>query len=123
MLLEGRVSVTLFEATRKKCDFLRAVKEKIGLSTEILNERIETSTRKRFDVLTARACAPLPKLLAYAQHLAGKNTICLFQKGQTCEAELTEATKNWRMKLVRHPSQTDKNGIILEISQIQFAHT
>ena len=35
-----------------------------------------------FDVITARACAPLHKLLAYAQHFIGPNTVCLFLKGQ-----------------------------------------
>ena len=35
-----------------------------------------------FDVVTARACAPLDKLLGYAQQMAAKHTVCLFLKGQ-----------------------------------------
>jgi 16S rRNA (guanine527-N7)-methyltransferase len=122
LLLEGKVSVSLFEATHKKCDFLRTVAQRIDVSVAVRNERIEDAEPATFDVLTARACAPLPKLLSYAQHFAGKNTVCLFLKGQNCEAELTAARKFWRMKLARHPSRTHENGVVLEVMQLRMMH-
>ena len=82
---------------------------------EVRNERIEQAARVRFDVLTARACAPLPELLEYAQHLARPGTIYLFLKGQNVGAELTEARKSWRMKVRQHPSLTHPFGAVLEI--------
>ena len=58
----------------------------------------KTPRRSAFDVVTARACAPLPKLLGYAQHFTGPNSVCLFLKGQNVGSELTEAHKSWKMK-------------------------
>ncbi len=117
-LLRGRVQVTLIEATAKKCRFLEAVAQRLGLPVVVKNERAEDAARSAFDVVTARACAPLPLLLHYAQHFAGPTTTCLFLKGQNVEAELTEARKSWRMKLRQHISLSDASGVILEIGEL-----
>ena len=118
ILLQERVAVTLFEATRKKAEFLRAVADRLGLKIAVRAERIEDAARAVFDVLTARACAPLPELLEYAQHFAGPRTVCLFLKGQNVGVELTEARKSWRMKVREHPSLTHPFGVILEIREL-----
>lgn len=118
LLLEGRVSVTLFEATGKKCAFLKAAAEAMNLCVEIRNERVEASSVGPFDVVTARALAPLPKLLTYAQKIVGTNGILLFPKGESLEQELTEVQKTWRMSVVRHPSRTHEGSQILEISHL-----
>jgi 16S rRNA (guanine527-N7)-methyltransferase len=117
-LLRGRVAVTLFESTRKKCDFLTAAAERMQLPVTIVNARIEAGGLGRFDVVTARALAPLDKLLGYAQQLVDKRTVCLFLKGQSLGAELTEARKSWRMKALQHPSATDPSGVILEVREL-----
>lgn len=118
-LLRGRVAVTLFESTRKKCDFLAAAAEVMQLKVTIRNERIEGGGRERFDVVTARALAPIDKLFGYAQQLSGKHTVCLFLKGQSLGAELTEAHKSWRIKALQHPSATDPSGVILEVRELR----
>jgi 16S rRNA (guanine527-N7)-methyltransferase len=118
VLLQGRVAVTLFEATRKKAEFLHAAADRLGLTVSVRNERIEEAARAEFDVLTARACAPLPELLEYAQHFAGPKTVCLFLKGQNVGVELTEARKSWRMKVREHPSVTHPFGVVLEIREL-----
>ena len=118
LLLQDRLAVTLYEATRKKADFLRTVAERLGLCVAVRSERIEEAARIRFDVVTARACAPLPKLLEYAQHFAGPGTVCLFLKGQNVGVELTEAHKSWRMKVRQYPSLTHPFGAILEIREL-----
>ena len=51
----------------------------------------------RLDVVTARALAPLDKLLGYAHPLLKTGRIGLFPKGQDVEAELTEASKSWNI--------------------------
>ena len=118
VLLRERMAVTLFEATHKKADFLCAVADRLGLNVCVRNERIEEAARASFDVLTARACAPLPELLEYAQHFAGPGTVCLFLKGQNVGVELTEARKSWRMKVREHPSITHPFGVVLEIREL-----
>lgn len=117
-LLRGQVKVTLFEATTKKCTFLKEAAHRMGLSVFIENRRMEEAAPHRFDVITARACAPLPKLLSYAQYFSGPNSVCLFLKGQNLGAELTEAHKSWKMKARQIPSLTDPSGVILELREL-----
>jgi 16S rRNA (guanine527-N7)-methyltransferase len=107
----------LYEATAKKCQFLAAVAQRIGVVADIRNARMEEADLQAFDVVTARACAPLGKLLGYAQHFRGTRTICLFLKGQSVDSELTEAHKSWSIKALRHQSRSDPSGVILEVRE------
>jgi 16S rRNA (guanine527-N7)-methyltransferase len=110
--------VVLIEATGKKCRFLEAVAHALKLSVDIRCQRIEDTPPEPFDVITARACAPLPGLLAYAQRFWRKGTKGLFHKGQGLGSELTAANESWRIKFEQHPSRSDPTGIILEIREL-----
>lgn len=118
VLLRDRLKVTLFEATRKKAEFLATVAKRLDLPVVVRNERMEAVKPQGFDVVTARACAPLPELLSYAQNFQRPGAICLFLKGQNVVGELTEARKFWKMKLQTHPSQTHPLGVVLEIRDL-----
>jgi|ERR1051326_11627 16S rRNA (guanine527-N7)-methyltransferase len=111
----------LYEATTKKCAFLAAAAQAAGATAEIRNARIENAQPEAFDVVTARACAPLPRLLAYAQPFQAESAVNLFLKGQSVASELTEARKSWRMQLFRHQSRSDSSGTILEIRELVAA--
>jgi 16S rRNA (guanine527-N7)-methyltransferase len=117
----GGLRIVLYEATAKKCHFLEAVASRLSLALDIRCARIEDAAPETFEVVTARACAPLPKLLAYAQRFWGPGTVGLFLKGQNVEDELTEAHKSWRMNLRRHVSRSDPSGVILEIRELHRA--
>jgi 16S rRNA (guanine527-N7)-methyltransferase len=117
-MLRGRVAVTLYEATAKKCAFLIAAAERMALPVTIRNLRTEDAPIQVFDVVTARACAPLPQLLGYAQRFTGPNSVCLFLKGQNVGSELTEAHKSWKMKVRQVPSLSDSSGTILELTEL-----
>jgi len=109
----------LYESIGKKVAFLQSVAERLKLSTvEIRQSRVETAAPEAFDLITARALAPLDRLLDYAQRFWGPGTRALFLKGQNVEAELTEAHKSWSMELERHPSRSDASGVILEIREL-----
>jgi 16S rRNA (guanine527-N7)-methyltransferase len=119
MLRDGpRFRAVLYESTAKKCRFLEEAAARLGLNVEVRNARMEEAKREPFDLTTARACAPLTKLLGYARPFQGPNSVCLFLKGQSVESELTEARTSWRMKLERHASLTDPSGVILEIRDL-----
>jgi 16S rRNA (guanine527-N7)-methyltransferase len=120
ILLQDRPGfrIVLYESTGKKCDFLNAVAQAAGVDVEVRCARIENASTEIFDVVTARACAPLVKLLGYAQRFQGWSTTNLFLKGQHVEGELIEAHKSWRMNIIRHPSLTDAFGAILEIREL-----
>lgn len=121
LLLRNRLGfrAVLYEATRKKCDFLAAAAGRLGIAVEIRNARIEMAPLEAFDLVTARACAPLPQLLLYAQPFQGAGTVNLFLKGQSVGSELTEAHKIWNMHVQERPSRSDPSGIILVIEQLQ----
>jgi 16S rRNA (guanine527-N7)-methyltransferase len=116
------LAVTLHEATAKKCAFLQAAADRMDLHITIENARMEELPRSVFDVVTARACAPLPRLLEYAHSFVGPNSVCLFLKGQNVESELTEATKYWNMKVSQAPSQTDPSGAIVAVRELGPRH-
>jgi 16S rRNA (guanine527-N7)-methyltransferase len=117
--LRPDLRITLIEATRKKYDFLKVVARDLGLTVNLRNERIEDVAPERFDVITARACAPLPRLLSYAQRFWARGSVALFHKGQNLASELTEAHKSWRIQTEQHSSRSDPSGIILEIRELQ----
>ena len=109
----------LYEATGKKARFLEAVAARLALPVEIRNARIESAKPEPFDVVTARALAPLPALLPYAQRFWGPRTVALLLKSQNVGSELTEARKSWRMRVDQHPSQSDPSGLILEVRELR----
>ena len=116
------IAVTLHEATTKKCAFLQAAADRMGLHVTIENARMEELPRRPFDVVTARACAPLPLLLEYAHSFVGPNSVCLFLKGQNVGSELTEATKYWKMEVSQVPSQTDPSAAIVTVRKLGSRH-
>lgn len=120
--LRPDISVTLHEATTKKCAFLLAATDRMGLKADVQNARMEEMPRQSFDVVTARAVAPLPLLLQYAHNFLGSNGVCLFLKGQNVGSELTEATKYWNMKVSQTPSVTDPSGAIVTVRELGPRH-
>jgi 16S rRNA (guanine527-N7)-methyltransferase len=116
------LSVTLCEATTKKCAFLELAAKRMGVPVTIQNARLEDLPQSRFDVVTARALAPLPQLLGYAQNFAGPNSVCLFLKGQNVGAELTEAHKYWNIRASQVPSQTDPSAAIVIVRELGPRH-
>jgi 16S rRNA (guanine527-N7)-methyltransferase len=121
ILFEARTGfrTVLCEATRKKCEFLAAAAARTGVHVEIRNIRIEDTKPEPFDVVTARALAPLDKLLRYAHSFQGPKTLNLFLKGQSVVAELALAHKSWKMKVVQHSSRSDRSGVILAIRELR----
>jgi len=118
ILGHDRLRVSLFEATRKKAEFLLAVAQRLALPVTVRNERIEDAAPESFAVVTARACAPLPALLVYAQNFVSPATVCLFLKGQNLGSELTQARNSWKMTVKEHPSKTHPFGVVLEIRDL-----
>jgi 16S rRNA (guanine527-N7)-methyltransferase len=71
------------------------------------------------DCVTARAVAPLHRLIGFAEPLVRRGARALFLKGQDVEAELTEATKYWKINPHLHSSRTGGHGWIVELDQIE----
>lgn len=112
------LAVTLVESDVRKAAFLSTVARETELNVRVLADRIEAVPPLAADVLSARALAPLPQLLAFAErHLAPGGT-ALLPKGANHAAEIAEALATWRFDLQKHPSQTDSQAVILEVTGI-----
>lgn len=116
------VEAHLFESNQKKGAFLREAARQTGARALIHSARIEEAAtreaaRLKVGAVTARALAPLPKLLDYAQPFLENGAKGYFHKGQDVDAELTDATKSWKIQVEKHPSLTDSHGVILVVKE------
>lgn len=129
LLMERQpVTVHLVESTGKKAAFLRQAVLLTGAPAVVHDRRIEELAKAgqagplgRIDLVTARALAPLPKLLQLAEPWLQAGATGLFHKGKESDRELTESAKYWRIACVKHPSLVDPDGCILEVNGIERA--
>ncbi|MEQ9315607.1 MAG: 16S rRNA (guanine(527)-N(7))-methyltransferase RsmG, partial [Henriciella sp.] len=110
-------AVTLVESVGKKCAFLADVTSKLQLPVRIENRRVESIKAESADFVTARAFAPLPKLLDYAEPWLKRGATGLFFKGERWREELTEAQECWILAYEAIPSRTSETGVILKITE------
>lgn len=114
----GVPGVELIEADSRKAIFLREAARITEAAVTIRGCRIEAVPRHAVDVITARGCAPLDRLLALGERFIGPGTIGLFLKGARVEEELTAAGKAWKMAVSRYPSRADPGGVVLSLQQV-----
>ena len=117
----GGHTVHLVESRAKKTRFLAEAADVLGVPAVIHTIRIEDVVDRlpRIDIVTARAVAPLSKLLGYVHPLVRKGAKALLMKGQDVEVELTEASKYWKIQSQLVPSKTDPTGRILVVSGLE----
>jgi 16S rRNA (guanine527-N7)-methyltransferase len=118
LALATGVSFDLIEADQRKSAFLREAIRITGAPARVHAYRIESADIPPAQLITARALAPLPKLLGLAAPLLMPGGICLFHKGSSVDTELTHAATEWHMQIERIPSRTASNASILRISQL-----
>jgi len=113
--------VHLVESNQKKASFLREVVRSLSLPAVVHAQRIEDFAKgntRRFDAVTARALAPLDRLIALANPLLKTGAVGLFPKGQDVAAELTQASKSWKIEAELIPSKTDPHGRIVVVRHV-----
>jgi 16S rRNA (guanine527-N7)-methyltransferase len=112
------LAMTLVESDTRKCAFLSTVARETGVTPRIEARRIEDLPPATADIVSARALAPLPRLLALsAPHLAPGGT-ALFPKGARHQEELELALADWRFTHQKHPSLTDPAAVVLSITEV-----
>lgn len=112
---------TLVESRRLRAEFLRTAASALGIAArvEILCARIEAVTARPFDVISARAFAPLPKLLALAARFSTPDTIWILPKGRNAKSELEAARSSWQGDFRLEPSLTDAEAQIVVATRIR----
>jgi len=114
----GVPGVELIEADSRKCAFLREALRVTGAAALIRPCRIEAVPRHPVDIITARACAPLDRLVGLAEPFLGPDSECLFLKGERIEQELTIAREGWTMTVSACQSRSDPRGVVLRLQQV-----
>jgi 16S rRNA (guanine527-N7)-methyltransferase len=109
-LVEGHI--TLLEPRRLRAEFLHKANESLGLGATVLSTKVERA-RGKFDMITARAVAPLAHLLKISAHLSTGKTVWALPKGRSAEAELVEARRSWQGVFDLEPSVTDRDSYIV----------
>jgi 16S rRNA (guanine527-N7)-methyltransferase len=117
---QGECAVHLIESNARKCAFLSEVARQTGAPVHVHCGRIADvlpGAVPAVDVITARALAPLDKLLELALPFFGAASAGLFLKGREAEVEIADARKRWVFDPKIHPSISNMQGRVLEIGK------
>ena len=108
-------SVTLVEQRTKRVDFLRRAASRLDLPsrTSIVQSRVETLQAPPFEVISARAFAPLEPLLALGERFATTKTRWVLPKGKNAKSELAAAESSWQGEFRLEPSLTGADSSIV----------
>lgn len=111
----GARDVHLVDSDTRKCGFVSQVARETGTRVSVHPVRIEALRAGRFDVVTARACAPLDRLIALAQPHVHADTVCLFPKGQSVARELDTIAVGTRLRVSTIPSLSSPGGTVVRM--------
>ncbi len=120
LLLKGRsgAHVWLIDSLGKRCRFLQEIVTALDLPASVVNGRAEEQAIK-VDVVTARAVAPMERLLAYAQPYVVRGAQAVFLKGERAQDELIAARKVWHFQSDLFPSRSDPRGRIVAVRSLR----
>jgi 16S rRNA (guanine527-N7)-methyltransferase len=109
--------IHLVESMAKRCRFLNLVVETLALPATVHQARAENLALS-VEIVTARACAPLSRLLSYARPYLRDGAVGLFLKGQDVVSEMGDATKSWDFQAEVIPSRSDARGRIVKVGRL-----
>ena len=103
--------MTLVESNKKKCSFLKDLIKCFKIKADLINDRAENLNEK-FDIIIARAVAPLPKFLFFCRNISKEKTIYILPKGANFQSELIQLKKQWYYdaNIVKNNIEIDKSG-------------
>ncbi len=111
--------VTLVEERRLRVEFLRRAAQLLAVEVEIVAAKAERLASRPFDVITARAFAPLPRLLALGARFSTINTIWVLPKGRNAQSELEALGSSWQGDFGLEPSLTDPDARIIVARRVE----
>ena len=113
--------MTLVESRRKRIDFLQHLADSLGIADRVTvaGKRLEMLEATPQDVISARAFAPLDRLLLIAHRFSHSATAWLLPKGRSAASELEAATTSWQGDFRIVPSMTDPEAAIIAATQVQ----
>lgn len=113
------VTFHLVESDQRKATFLRNACRELDLyNITVHTARIESLISLRASIVSARALAPLTTLMSYVDRHLETGGVAWLMKGRNWQAELDQAQKTWQFDVKAHPSLTDPDAAILEVTGI-----
>lgn len=114
--LMGVPETHLVDSDQRKAAFLREVVKETDAAVQVHAKRAESLKGLKADMVTARALAPLHRLLPLVQPFTRPNTVVLLPKGQHIDDELTQSTIPANIHIEREVSRSDPRGSILQLT-------
>lgn len=105
--------VSLVESRRLRAEFLQRAAAILKIEPEILHAPVERVPTRPFAVISARAFAPLPRLLTLAHRFSTEKTLWLLPKGRGAKSELEAFGNAWQGDFRLEPSLTDADAQII----------
>ena len=109
--------VHLVESDTKKVAFMRTALAKVDVNATIHHTRIEELPFLNIDIITARALAPLSKLIQLTKIQDHPGLSYLFLKGKGVNEELTELPTSSTLTAISYPSITDQDSSIIYLKR------
>ena len=104
----------LVESRKRRCDFLRTVAAELGLAqVEVAEAPLERIDTRPAASISARAFAPLDKLLDLSARFSTESTRWLLPKGRNAVKELALLPQPWQRMFHVEQSRTDTESQIL----------
>ena len=85
------LKVSLIEPLQRRVDFLNEVIAELALDVEVIRGRAER-VKKQFEIVTARAVAPLEKLIQISWHMIPRGGSLMAIKGESAADEISSTT-------------------------------
>jgi 16S rRNA (guanine527-N7)-methyltransferase len=117
--LAPSLRVVLVESDNRKCVFLRTVIRELGLSVNVINDRIENVKLDDVVYLSARALRNLNSLLFIVENNVSRETVCVFPKGRSYKKELVESQKNWKFDFNLIDSNTSEDSKVIVLKGLE----
>ena len=112
--LRPECEVVMVESRARRVEWLERVRAALGLErASVIGSRLELVPSRSFRVISARAFAPLPRLLELSARFSTKDTLYLLPKGRSAQQELLELSR-WNHLFHVEQSLTDTDaGVIV----------
>lgn len=114
-----QLRLTCIESDRRKAAFLAIAARELRPPVNVLARRIEDAPPQAADFVSARALAPLGRLIPLALRHLAPDGIALFPKGARHAIEVAEARRHWRFALEEAPSRTEDGARLLKLRNIE----
>lgn len=111
--------VTLVEERRLRADFLRRAAATLGVEAEIVGGKAERIPPRTFDVISARAFAPLARLLDLGTSFSTTNSVWILPKGRNAQSELEAVAPSWQGDFRLERSLTDPDAWIIVATRVR----